>query len=63
MSTVMGSREQPRRKRTIRRIVIAAILLALIAEPIVMYKALQHERDDRRAAMERQMISEQTGND
>lgn len=38
------------RRPTIRRIIIAAILLLAIVEPVVMYRSLVRERDRREQA-------------
>ena len=43
---------ETRRRRPIRRIVIVAIVLVALIEPLVMYGALMHERAQRRAAMD-----------
>jgi hypothetical protein len=48
MHTAEGIRGN-RRHRPIRRIVIIAIVLAVLIEPLVMYKALVEERAQRRA--------------
>jgi hypothetical protein len=38
------------RRPTVRRIVIAAILLLAIVEPVVMYRSLVREREQRQQA-------------
>jgi hypothetical protein len=48
MHTAEGIRGN-RRRRPIRRIVIIAIVLAVLIEPLVMYKALVNERAQRMA--------------
>jgi len=47
--TTTGIEDGRRKRRPIRRIVIAAILLVALIEPLVMYRALTHERAARRA--------------
>ncbi len=41
---------RPGRRPTVRRIVIAAILSLAIVEPIVMYRSLVREREQRQQA-------------
>jgi hypothetical protein len=38
------------RRPPLRRLVLAAVLLVVLAEPIVMYRSLEHERAQRRVA-------------
>jgi hypothetical protein len=40
------------RKRRIVRVVIAVLVSAAVAEPLVMYRVLVHQREDRRAMAE-----------
>jgi hypothetical protein len=49
MHTTAGIGDGTRKRRPIRRIVIVAIMLAALIEPLVMYVALTHERAQRRA--------------
>gem|GEM_PF-4178951 len=49
MHTTTGIGDGTRRRRPIRRIVIVAIVLLALIEPLVMYAALMHERAQRRA--------------
>jgi hypothetical protein len=41
---------KPRKRSPVRRIVIAVVLAAVFAEPVVMYVSLQHERAQRMEA-------------
>ncbi|MGA2975075.1 MAG: hypothetical protein ABSF77_07180 [Spirochaetia bacterium] len=52
MSTAASTGGRARRKPIIRRIVILAIAAFVIIEPLVMYKSLQHQREQRRTVME-----------
>ena len=40
------------RRRKILRIIIAVLIFAAVAEPLVMYRVLVREREDRRAMAE-----------
>ena len=52
MHSTQSLRTGPRRRPRIWRIVIVAVLVAAIAEPIVMYLALAREKEQRRIASE-----------
>jgi hypothetical protein len=41
-----------RRRRPMLRIVLIALALAAVVEPIVMYRSLVHQRGERRASAE-----------
>jgi hypothetical protein len=50
MRAESASGGKTRRHPTVRRIVIAAVLLLAIVEPVVMYRSLMRERDQRQQA-------------
>jgi hypothetical protein len=50
MDSTEGLRRAPRRRPRIWKIVIIAVLLAAIGEPIVMYRILVQEKEERQAA-------------
>ncbi len=47
-----GVKPQNRRKKLIRRAVLAALLAVALVEPVLMYRSLQKEREQRRTATE-----------
>ena len=49
MHTAAGAGDGTRKRRPIRRIVILAILLVVLVEPLIMYRTLMQERAERRA--------------
>lgn len=57
MSTAASTGGHARRKPIIRRIVILSIAAFVIIEPLVMYESLQHQRAQRRTAMEQPVAS------
>ena len=52
MHPAEGLRGGPQRPPRIRTILAVSVLIALIAEPIVMYRTLVREKEQRRAAAE-----------
>jgi hypothetical protein len=48
----LGHRAWTGRRRPILRLVILALLLAALIEPLVMYRSLMRERAERRALVE-----------
>jgi len=57
MHTTVRIGDGTRKRRPIRRIVIVAILLAALIEPLIMYKALMNERAQRRAIVNSSLAS------
>lgn len=47
MSTAVQTGEKPRRRAPIGRIIVAVIVIAIITEPIVMYRSLLRQREAR----------------
>jgi len=58
MSAEYQSGGKPRRRSSVRRIVIVAIVVLAIVEPIVMYRSLVRERDRRQQAFAKMLPSE-----
>ncbi len=50
MDSMEGLRRAPHRRPRIWKIVVIAVLLAAIGEPIVMYRILVQEKEKRQAA-------------
>lgn len=44
--------KSPKRRRTLR-IILAVLAVAAVAEPVVMYRILERQKEERRAAAER----------
>ena len=57
MHTTAGIGDGTRRRKPIRRIVIVAIVLLALIEPLVMYAALMRERAERRAVVDSSLSS------
>ena len=57
MHTTAGIGDGAPKRRPIRRIVIVAIVLLALIEPLVMYAALMHERAQRRAVADSSLSS------
>jgi hypothetical protein len=52
MHSTEGLRGGPHRRPHIWTILVVSVLIALIAEPIVMYRTLVRQKEQRRAAAE-----------
>jgi hypothetical protein len=52
MHSLEGLRGGPQRRPRIWTLLVVSVLIALIAEPIVMYRTLVREKEQRRAAAE-----------
>jgi len=50
MHSTDGFQRSPHRRLRIWKIVLAAVLLAAIAEPLVMYRMLEAQKEKRQAA-------------
>jgi hypothetical protein len=57
MHTAAGIRGGARRRRPIRRIVLFAILLLALVEPLIMYRSLVRERAQRRAVADSSLVN------
>jgi hypothetical protein len=55
MDAIVQSGPKPRKHRRMLRIVLIFLAITAIAEPIVMYRRLVREKEERRAAAERSL--------
>jgi hypothetical protein len=52
MENIVEARPKPRKRRHVLRVVLIVLALAAIAEPVIMYRRLVRQREERRAAAE-----------
>ena len=57
MDTVVHAGPKPRKRRRTLRIILIALAVAAVAEPVFMYRRLSREREERRAAAERSLFA------
>ncbi len=50
MESNQGPAAAPRRRLRIWKIVLIAVLAAVISEPIIMYRVLSHQKEQRQSA-------------
>jgi len=53
MENIVEAGPKPRKRRHVLRIVLLVLAVAAIAEPVIMYRRLVRQREERRTAAER----------